>query len=272
MPSRPSQSTSPTSSSGSVITSSATASRWSIGELLSAIGVDAPPSLLETEHGQLIVLRRAWRLTVSQSNLATEREVLCAELNRRAKLLLTPATREQLTIRVRSLLAHYFRSDDQLTVQVLMLDDWISALEGAPMWSVDGACKEWLSGPDTARVKPLPADIKARLRHGPPAYTDCPKYRSFDTNRSFSKSCGNSARDAQLDRESYEMLAALRSRAREDREPKSAWTPNFFPYGSQGPKAIAAVLSGDAERNGGHTPTHHNEAQDQNEWQLPDRE
>lgn len=218
MQSLPSRSIFTNSSPGSEITLLETAKRWSTGELLSAIGAGAPQSLLDTEHGQLIALRRAWRLTASRWSSPAERAAILAELESRAATVLSPATLEQLTQRIRSLLAHYFRTDDPITVQALVLDDWISALEGAPFWSIDGACKDWLGDPETARLKPLPADIKARLRHVEQAEPEPARgYRSFNADQTPGQGPPDPEREARLKAEIEEMLAQMKRRAKEER-------------------------------------------------------
>lgn len=227
MQSLPSTSIFTISSNGFAITLSETVKRWSIGVLLSEIGADAPQNLLETEHGQLIALRRAWRLVASQWKLASERAALCGELERRAKMVLTPATRPQITTRIQALLAHYFRTDDPLAVQAMALDDWVTVLEGSPYWSIDVACKEWISDPKTARTKPLPADIKSRLRHAEPQAEPVRTYRTFDPAAPFSKSSGDPDHDAKIKAETEEMLAQLRRRVVEERKGCAAPRRNF---------------------------------------------
>lgn len=169
-------------------------------------------------------MRIAWRRIGSLSNTSTEREARLAEIKRRADILLVPATRDHATARIRALLSHYYRTDDPVMIQALAISDWVGAVEGAPMWSLDAACRSWLMDPETARQKPLPADIAARLPH-------VDRYR--DRQRPPPRAEPQAERltpehEAKLRAETDEMLAQMRRRRQEERDAASAPAAEIF--------------------------------------------
>jgi hypothetical protein len=162
-----------------------------------------------------------------------------AELTARADRLKRPAEPEQIAARVRALLAHYFRLDDPIDVQALVLSDWIAALDGAPLWAIEQACHAWLHDPDTARMKPLPADIRMRLPDlsGPEMPETRP--RRLLLPEMSDRSPENVAR---LEAEIAANLAILRANARAQRAAQLDALLAVYPTGPTGAEAVAACL------------------------------
>lgn len=79
--------------------------------------------------------------------------------------LTIPANKKWIAGRVATLLSQYFASSVPVEMMTAIADDWNEELRKFPSWSIQKACRWWMSAEnDKRRQKPLPGDIAARCK------------------------------------------------------------------------------------------------------------
>lgn len=137
----------------------------SIGELLGELGVGEPKSFpgVPDEFGLMLALSECERSPIWRSLSSSRRAELTAILRAHKVRLRQPATARQISIRIQALMAQYWTPQLSDEVAAVMMGDWARAFADTPLWALEVACGRWINDPETARRKPLPADIKERL-------------------------------------------------------------------------------------------------------------
>ena len=81
------------------------------------------------------------------------------EALRQYDLYLAPAVRQQTSVRIATLLAHFYVANMPASLQTAVMTDWLDELSEFPAWSIQKACRDWLRD---ERRRPTLADIVER--------------------------------------------------------------------------------------------------------------